>query len=142
MDKEWKLLLSQAVSALKNIASLCGEDGDTVSKEELVKAQGGEMNLFEKLDADEDGSVTLAEFEAYLTTVHVAKGNRFIKQMVSLTRNLKSAQACACCVHVCGRGPVLCVIAVVVNRIDQTNSPPPRAPTQIVGPPCQAKSAG
>jgi len=47
-----------------------------VTKEVIVRAQGGDFHLFENLDTDNNGEVSLLEWEAYINKTHNEKGPR------------------------------------------------------------------
>ena len=52
------------------------DDDSLMSKEELVRAHQGDHGLFEQLDADADGNVTLEEWVGFCKENHAKKGKR------------------------------------------------------------------
>ena len=47
--------MSEADKIFTEVASLPGTESDTISKAELMQAQGGDRHLFDKIDLDGSG---------------------------------------------------------------------------------------
>ena len=70
------------------ISALLEDDGK-MSKEELIKAQGGDYRFFASLDADKSGSVSPLEWILWLRTQHaqrsaqkVSKGDQWFELLM------------------------------------------------------------
>ena len=74
------------------VANLLTED-PAIQQDELIMAQGGDYKLFEKLDTEKQGFVTLDQWMVYLRQKHaqigkkkVEKGDRWLKNFLFTLR--------------------------------------------------------
>ena len=72
-DSNLGLMLEEA-EVIYRLVSAVGGETDLMEKTELIKANGGDFKLFEALDEDESGTVTLEEWLAYLKKTRALKG--------------------------------------------------------------------
>jgi len=68
VDKVFKLLADMSVQP--------GETLEVFQKAELLEAQDGDFRVFEKMDSDSDGSVTLEEWRSFITKTMKEKGEK------------------------------------------------------------------
>ena len=91
---QWHALEEEAELVFQKVASIDGNP-DLMSKAELVRAYHGDFKVFEDIDGDSDGNVTLDEWHAWLQRTHAskegAKGDRWLKSVLhTLSTNLAS----------------------------------------------------
>ena len=77
---EW-LGLEDEVSEVFTKVSLLDGDPNTMDKACLVAAQRGDFQLFEKIDTNEDGQITVDEWHEYLEKLHKSKGDKGTKHI-------------------------------------------------------------
>ena len=76
-EPDWEAIRAEAELVFGLVASLnADEDKNTMSKAELIKAHNGDFKLFEQLDGDSDGRVTLDEWHTFLERKHMEKGDK------------------------------------------------------------------
>ena len=61
-----------------------------VSKEQLVRAHGGDYSVFERMDTDADGRISLEEWLAWLQAEHQRKGKHGDKHTRTFLHTLKT----------------------------------------------------
>ena len=76
-------------AVFKLIATLDKDsDGNTISKDEYVRAHGGDFKMFDDMKRANEGEVTKAEFEAFLAEGRVKKGHKGDKWIRGLLETL------------------------------------------------------
>jgi len=98
LDAAWAESSQEAEDVFKLVAAR-HPDGDHISitKEELVKAHDGDYGIFDKIDVDSDGNLTLDEWYDWLKRTHLEKGGAWLTSILhTLSRHLKAeAEAAA-----------------------------------------------
>ena len=76
--------LAEAKTVFDLLASVETEDASiditVVTRRQLIRAQGGDFKLFEKLDVDGDASVTIEEWLDYLRRTHAEKSKSRVER--------------------------------------------------------------
>ena len=91
---EWGDIQTDAESVFRLVAGLTPDDDEsTISKPELIKAHHGDFKLFEQLDADSDGRITIDEWHRFLQSKHTemgGKGDAWLRSVLhTLRQNIK-----------------------------------------------------
>lgn len=81
---------SEAVRVFQVVASIINKDG-LVTKDELAAAMGGDIHIFDDMDLDQDGLVSLENFAAFVAKVHTEKGGKGDTWLKNLLYTLRSA---------------------------------------------------
>ena len=74
------------------VAARSNSPDGVVTKEELVKAMGGDFHVFEAMDVDHDQLVDLANFTAFVEDRHRAKGDHGDAWLHDFLYTLQSAE--------------------------------------------------
>lgn len=88
---------TDAESVFRLLAGLTPDDESTISKLELIKAHHGDFKLFEQLDVDSDGRITIDEWHRFLQSKHVemgGKGDAWLRSLLhTLRQNIKQGDS-------------------------------------------------
>ena len=93
VDEEWHRgeLGMEAERVFNLIAAHDEGSANSITKEELVAAHGGDFNIFSTIDDDGDGIVSRYEWHRWLNVTHEAQGDRWLASVLhTLSRRLKA----------------------------------------------------
>jgi len=84
----WEELKEEAEDVFKLVSSVDGND-EGMSRDEMVAATDGNHELFHTIDTDDDGTVTIEEWHAFLQNLHSKKGEAGDKTLNRILQTMK-----------------------------------------------------